>query len=401
MTFFDNIAFPLISADDTWVLWTLLIGMATLSLVLEQRYLWAKRITGPVIALVLGMGASSAGLVPTESPVYDVVWEYVIPIVIPLLLFKINLVSIFRETGRMMIAFHIASVGTIIGTAVAYLAMRGLVENLDKISTAMVASYIGGGVNFFAMVATFSPPKDLVSATIVADNAVMALYFMFLIMLPGMAIVRRLYPETEKSRLLARGDEGKPDEDYWKPKPIGLMDISKSMFFAVLIAMISVKFSEFFGRETMPELARSILGQKYLVLTTMSLLFPLLFPKTARSITGNEEIATFMIFIFFVSLGLPANIVSVILGTPLMLLFCAIILFFNFSTTFLLGKLFGLEIEEVILAGATTAGGPMNGVAIAISMQWNKLIIPSMMVGIWGYIIGNYIGFVTGKILGL
>ena len=401
MQFFQNLPSPLIPADDTWLLWTFLIGMATLSLVLENRYGWAKKITGPVIALVGGMFAASLGVVPTKSPVYDVVGDYLIPIVIPLLLMKINLVSIFRDTGRMMLAFHLASLGTIIGTAVAFLTMRGMVAQLDAITPAMAASYIGGGVNFYAMLATFKPPQSLAGATIVADNVVMAMYFMFLIMLPGVTLVRWLYPETEKTRRICRGDEAQPDEDYWKAKPIALLDISKSMFFAVLIATLSVKASEFFGSESMPLIIQTVLGQKYLVLTTFSLLFPLLFPKTANSVTGNEEIATFLIFIFFVAIGVPANIVSVVQEAPWMFVFCAIILAFNFITVFVLGKCFGLELEEIILAGATTAGGPMNGVAIAISMQWNKLIIPAMMVGIWGYIIGNYIGFAVGKAIGL
>ena len=401
MQFFKNLPSPLISADDTWMIWTFLIGMATLSLVLENRYRWAKKITGPVIALIGGMLAASLDVIPTESPVYDVVGDYLIPIVIPLLLLKINLVSIFRDTGRMMLAFHLASLGTIIGTAVAFLAMRGMVAQLDTITPAMAASYIGGGVNFYAMIATFKPPQNLAGATIVADNAVMAMYFMFLIMLPGITLVRWLYPETEKTRHICRGDEAQPDEDYWKPKPIALLDISKSMFFAVLIATVSVKTSEFFGSDSMPIIVQTVLGQKYLVLTTFSLLFPLSFPKTASSVVGNEEIATFLIFIFFVAIGVPANIVSVVYGAPWMFVFCAIILAFNFITVFALGKFFRLELEEIILAGATTAGGPMNGVAIAISMQWNKLIIPAMMVGIWGYIIGNYIGFAVGKAVGL
>jgi uncharacterized membrane protein len=41
----------------------------------------------------------------------------------------------------------------------------------------------------------------------------------------------------------------------------------------------------------------------------------------------------------------------------------------------------------------------MNGVASAISMKWKNLIFPSLMLGIWGYVIGNYIGYLVGIIL--
>ena len=118
------------------------------------------------------------------------------------------------------------------------------------------------------------------------------------------------------------------------------------------------------------------LGQQYLILTTLSVLFPILFPKTARNISRNDEIGTFLIFIFFVMIGLPASLTQVITEAPVMILFCAIILFFNFLVTFIIGKWLNYELEELVMAGVVTSGGPMNGIAIAISKNWKTLIIP-------------------------
>ncbi len=98
-------------------------------------------------------------------------------------------------------------------------------------------------------------------------------------------------------------------------------------------------------------------------------------------------------------IGLPASFSKVIHEAPVMILFCAIILFFNFLFTFGLGKLFKFELEELVQAAIVTSGGPMNGVAAAISMKWQNLIFPSLMLGIWGYVIGNYIGYLVGIIL--
>ena len=389
----------LISPADHWLIWTFLVGWATISLILEQKYKIAKKITGAVIALVGGMIASSTGLMPTESESYDVVWTYLIPIIIPLLLMKMNIFTIFRETGRLMGAFHLAAIGTVIGTIVAYFLMNSVIDNLNLIAPAMSASYVGGGVNFVAMVAVFNPPNDLVNATVVADSLIMVIYFLVLMLLPAIKLFRKFFPYTDKTHEICVGSQAQPDDDYWKPKAIGLLDIGKSLSIAFVIATLSAKVSDFFSQESMPELVTIILGQKYLLLTTFSFIFPLVFPKTAKSLVGNEEIATFLVFIFFVTLGVPASIKQVIFGAPLMLLFCAIILFFNFLCVISLGKLFKYELEELILAGVLTAGGPMNGVAIAISKQWNKLIIPSMMVGVWGYIIGNYIGYLIGIFL--
>ena len=149
----------------------------------------------------------------------------------------------------------------------------------------------------------------------------------------------------------------------------------------------------------MPLIVRSILGQQYLVLTTFSIAIPFFFPKFTEKITGSEELGTFFIYIFFVLIGIPASFKTVIMESPLLLLFCGIMLFMNFLVTFGLGKLFRFELEELVLVAAATSGGPLNALAIAISKGWRALVFPSFLVGIWGYVIGNYIGYIMGIFL--
>lgn len=389
----------LISPDDHWVIWTFLVGMAALSLFLEQKFRIIRKFTGAATALCAGMLVSNIGLMPFESPSYDIVWDYIVPLVIPLLLIKTDFRVIFKETGRFAGAFHISALGTVFGSFLAVGLLYKLIDDLELIGPAMTASYIGGSVNFVSVVAMFNPPKDLMNATLVADASVMIIYFLFLITMPGMYLVRRFFPISEKSIQLAGTNNSTAQGDYWKPKPIGLVDIGKSLAIAFAIAMISIKISRFFNEPEMPVIIKMILGQQYLVLTTLSVLFPIIFPGTAKKLVGNEELGTFFIFIFFVMIGLPASFSKVVLEAPVMILFCAIILFINFLFTFGLGKLFKYELEELVLAAIVTSGGPMSGVAAAISKKWQNLIFPSLMLGIWGYVIGNYIGYLVGILL--
>lgn len=389
----------LVAPDDYWAIWTFLVGMAFLSLYLEQKYGFFRKITGCATALCAGMLFSNIGILPFESPSYDVVWEYLVPLVIPLLLIKTDFRAIFKETGRFAGAFHISALGTIFGSFAAVAMLQTVIDHLDLIGPAMTASYIGGSVNFVSVVSMFNPPKDLINATLVADSGVMIIYFLILITLPGLHLARRLFPISDKSIEIAGTNSKEKTDDYWKPKLIGLIDMARSLTIAFVIALISVKVSSFFNGPGMPVIVKVLLGQQYLVLTTLSVLFPIAFPKTAKKIVGNEEIGTLFIFIFFVMIGLPASLSKVIHEAPLMILFFAIILLFNFLFTFGLGKLFKYELEELVLAAIVTSGGPMNGVAVAISKKWQNLIVPSLMLGIWGYVIGNYIGYLVGIIL--
>ncbi|MFC2156715.1 DUF819 domain-containing protein [Acidobacteriota bacterium] len=385
-----------VSPHDHWILWTILVCSASLSIFLEQRNKLAAKLTGPVIALIFGILLSNLGIIPTEAATYDVIWEYVVPLAIPLLLMKMNIRQVFRETGRLFGAFHISALGTVIGAGFAVVLFKSLISHIGQLSGIMTASYIGGGVNFVAMVSTFRPPEDLVNATIVADNGVMALYFLILLALPASVLFRKLFPVSKQTEALSDQDTSEGAKAFWKPKKIALLDIALALGLAFVLAALSVKISGFFSSDHMPSLIRSILGQRYLVLTTLSIALPLFFPKFVEKISGSEEIGTFLIYLFFVLIGVPASFETVILNSPLLLLFCAIILFMNFIMTFGIGKLLKYELEELVLAAAATSGGPMNAAAFAISKGWRKLVFPSFLVGIWGYVIGNYVGYLVG-----
>lgn len=389
----------LVSPNDHWVLWTALIATASLSILLEQKNKIAAKLTGPVLALVFGMALSNFRILPTEAITYDIVWAYVVPLAIPLLLMKMNIRKIIKETGRLFGAFHVSALGTVVGAFVAVLFLHELIAEVAKIGGIMTASYIGGGVNFVAMVSTFKPPESLVNATIVADNGVMVLYFLVLLALPASALVRKIFPLTSVSKGFYDEDSREGAKAFWKPKPISLLDIALSLSLAFIIAAASFKVSSFFGSADMPSIVRSILGQQYLVLTTFSIAIPLFFPKFAEKITGSEELGTFLIYIFFVLIGIPASFKTVIMESPLLLLFCGLMLFMNFLVTFGLGKLFRFELEELVLVAAATSGGPLNAAAIAISKGWRALVFPSFLVGIWGYVIGNYLGYIMGIFL--
>lgn len=389
----------LVSPNDHWVLWTALITTAGLSILLEQKNKTAAKLTGPVLALVFGMAMSNFRILPTEAITYDIVWAYVVPLAIPLLLMKMNIRKIIKETGRLFGAFHVSALGTVVGGFAAVFLLHELIAEVAKIGGIMTASYIGGGVNFVAMVSTFKPPESLVNATIVADNGVMVLYFLVLLALPASALVRKIFPLTSVSKGFYDEDSREGAKAFWKPKPISLLDIALSLSLAFIIAAASFKVSSFFGSTDMPSIVRSILGQRYLVLTTFSIAIPFFFPKFSEKITGSEELGTFLIYIFFVLIGIPASFKTVIMQSPLLLLFCALMLFMNFLVTFGLGKLFRFELEELVLVAAATSGGPLNAAAIAISKGWRALVFPSFLVGIWGYVIGNYIGYIMGMFL--
>lgn len=400
---------PLIAADDTLMLWGILIIVASISIILEQRFKWASRISGAIIALVIAIVLSNTGIIPTESSVYDAVWSVIVPLAIPLLLFQINLKKLFRESGRLLLMFLISSIGTIAGTTLAFFALREHIPMLDKIAAMFSASYIGGGVNFAAMAAKFETPGELVSASVVADNLTMAVLFIVLIIIPTMSFFRKRYntPHIDEVESRAGKDENLA-KSYWKPKSISLLDIALAVGIAFTIVLVAKKLSQYFDMRIpsgdnvgfLWNLANGLFGDMYLMLTTLTFLALLLFPRFFERLQGSQEIGTYLIHIFFVVIGIPASIPLIIEQAPLLFVFAVTIVIINVVISLVFGKLLRFDLEEIMLAINANAGGPTTAAALAIAKGWQNLVGPILIVGTFGYIVGNYVGTVMGLWLG-
>ena len=155
-----------------------------LAIWLEQKYRWASRISGCIIALILAMVMGNTGIIPTASVLYDdIVWGIVVPMGIPLLLLECNLKKIWRDAGRMLTIFLTGAAGTLCGAFLAfyvlqgaYAAAGGSVRNLAAVASMMTGTYIGGSVNLSAMALQHGlQGTDITAAAIVADNLLMAL----------------------------------------------------------------------------------------------------------------------------------------------------------------------------------------------------------------------------------
>ncbi|MBF0719278.1 DUF819 domain-containing protein [Staphylococcus sciuri] len=391
-----------INKDETWLLWAILVGIAAISIFLEQRYQFAAKLTGAIIALVGAMILSNLNIIPIESPVYDQVWEYVIPLAIPLLLFRSNIFKIWKESRRLLFIFLISSVGTVVGVAAGFLLLHQFIPELDKIGAMMTGSYIGGGVNFAALSTKFQTPGELVSATVVADNSVMAFYFIVLITLPNITFIKKYFKRLYNSNDVANSNQA---EAYWKRNEISLKDIAYSISIAFVLVAISFKISELVN-EYIPknnhfmEILVSIIGDQFLLLTTFTLVTVALFSKFFENLNASDELGTFLIYIFFVVIGVPASIPIIIKTAPLLFIFVAVILIFNLSITLFFGKLFKFNIEEMLLASNANAGGPTTAAALAISKGWQGLVGPILIIGTLDYVIGNYVGTLMGYFLG-
>ena len=410
---------PLIAADNTWGLMGVMCLSVAASIWLEQKYAWASKVSGAIIALIMAMVMANLGIIPTSCPLYDdVVWGIVVPMGIPLLLLQCNLNKIGKQTGKMLIVFLIGAVGTVVGALLAFTVLKGAyaatggnVKDLAGVASMMTGSYIGGGVNFAAMAAANGlAGTDVAAAATVADNLLMAAYFFVLIACAGSKFFRKNFAHPHIEAV----ESGTADRDaaqtqaaaFWGRKEISLKDIAFNFAYAILVVWVSQMIAGVFSG-MVPEnpgvfmdFVGKFFGSQYVWITTISVIVATFCEKQVATMNGSQEIGTYLIYLFLFVIGVPANIMTVVTKSPLLLVLCFIMVCVNMLFCFVGAKIFKTSLEDAIIASNANIGGPTTAAGMAISQGWTGLVGPAMLVGVLGYVIGNYLGTIVGFIVG-
>jgi uncharacterized membrane protein len=386
----------LIQPADAWWLWAAMISGVAVCIYLEQNFKWAAKTSGPVLALLIGMVLSNSRLLPTGAPAYDVVDDYLVPIAIPLLLFRANVVRIVRESGPMFRAFHVAALGTVIGAFAAGFIFRGMFPRVPEVAGIMTASYVGGGVNFVAVSRSYEVSAELTNPLLVADNFIMAGFFAVLFIIAGNRWFLRRYAHPHS---VESADAAALAAKHWQRKEIALLDIAQALAIAVVIAAVSIKATGAIKAATPNKFVYSIFGNPFVLITILTVTLTTVCHRWTERIQGSDELGVYLLYIFFFVIGLRADLWLVLLKVPVLFGFCLVMAVANLVFTLIAGRLLKLNLEELLLAVNATLGGPASAGAMAISKGWSGLVLPAILAGLWGYIIGTFVGILVAEIL--
>ncbi len=379
----------LVSPDNGFAIWAVLFAGATFAAWAEHTR-WGHRLSGVLIAILLAMVLSNVRLIPESSPTYDTVLQYIVPISIPLLLFDANLRRIIRDTGRMLLAFGIGTVGTVLGTLIG-LRLVPLGPSAPELAGVFSSTYIGGGLNFVAVAqATGFDNGSEMAASVAADNIVTAIYIMSVMALPGILWLRRRIPSPIADR---EETEFRAEIAHTRPQPtvpFRVFSICLALALAFTISAIGYALADLAG----------LADFGILFISLLALAPANLAPKLTPYLTGHMELGMIGIYIFLFVMGASAD-VSAMLGSALPItLFALIIVTFHMLFTIGVGGLLRFDLAELIIASNACVGGSSSAGPIAAARGWRELVTPGILCGSLGSAIGTFIGVAITKWIG-
>ncbi len=377
---FEN---TLIQSDQHWAVWAILISVAAFGLWAEKTK-WGSRLSAVVISILAAFILSNLSIIPSQAEGYDVVWSYLVPLAIPLLLFKADLRMIIKEAGPTLLAFIFGAIGTVLGTLLSF-ALIPLGEEGYKLAGIFCATYIGGSMNFVAASEALQLRSgDLLTAGFAADNLIMTVYFLLLFSLPSMALMKKLFRtkyDDQAHKYADDSEDAKPTSE--RPD---LLDMARGLAIATVVCAVGFALSDLTG----------IRGSGILFVTAIIVGLATVFPKLMGSIHGADQIGTFLMQIFFAVIGASANVMIVIKVGPILFVFAAIILAVHLVFLLTAGKIFKLDLAEIVIASNANMGGPTTAAAMAVARKWQPLVIPAILCGTLGYAVATFIGVAMG-----
>ena len=373
---------------DPTHIFLVLAAVVFVAIQLEKRFALVRSLSAALTGILLGMLLSNIGVLPGESPTYDFLMGPGVNLGIALILLSVDLRSILQAGPKMLAAFGIGAAGTAAGAIVGGLMLSGLVgPETWKLAGQFTGTYTGGGANFAALGRAFDTSATMFSAATAADVIVTAVWMAACLAVPVM--LGR--PKQEQGPEIA----GPSSTD--KPltlehtlndsvRPISLSDTAALVTLAVGAVWAAGQLAE-----SVPIL------HEVLWLTTIVLILAQV--PAVKSLTGAALFGNYLILLFLASNGARSVVATLVAQGPPIFYYAVITVAFHGVLIFGIGRLARLDLPTLVVASQANVGGAASAIAIAGARGYSDRLLPGVAVGLLGYAIGNYFGFVVAALM--
>jgi len=333
--------------------------------------------------------------VNTIASTQDMLISVIVPLAFPLLLFSLNIRRWLRfaKDGFISMILALISVGVIVGSG--YFIFKDIVMDSWKVAGMLIGVYSGGTPNLVSLKVAVGVDPNLFVMTSTYDMMVGAVTIIFFITL-GPRVFRSILPPFKHDGEALLTEEAIAEtesfEDYSGMFTKGrLFPLFKAIGLALLIFIISFGISLL-----LPNISQMVVV--ILSITTLSIIGSLI--NWINKIEKTFQLGMYFILVFSFTVASMAD-----LGAMFSIGFLGLfgyITYAYFGSLFLhllLSKIFKINADDFLITTAALVFSPPFVPVVAGALKNKDVIITGITVGIFGYVIGNYLGVGLGYFL--
>ncbi|KAL0317821.1 UNVERIFIED_CONTAM: hypothetical protein Sangu_2196400 [Sesamum angustifolium] len=348
----------MVSPDDHWVCG---LPFSLPAVLVSEKTKIGSMVSAALVSILVGLAASNLGIIPHDAPAYSVVFKYLLPVTIPLLLFRADLKQVIQTTGTLFLAFFAR-------ISVSHCAHAVLGQDNWKIAAALMAKIPAEAAKPL-MVRTIRKTK--------VKRLVLLFYF---------AHTRKKLHGTKLCSIYAADSSGAVTNE----SKLSVLQMATALAVSFAICKAGTFLSNSLG----------ILGGELPAVTAIVVFLATLLPSYFRHLApAGDAFALVLMQVFFAVLGASGSLWSVINTAPGIFLFAFIQVTVHLAVILGLGKLFQIDQKLILLASNANIGGPTTAGGMATAKGWATLVVPGILVGIFGISIATFLGIGFGTLV--
>ena len=361
----------------------LVLGLTVIGWWLAQVNNWARKLGATMVILLLGLLVTNlTGWTPEQSAVSWVNGPLT-SLAIAELLLAVELCSVIPDARRLLLPFITSIGGTLVAVLlIGLLLSQWLGQSWISLAGLFTATFTGGSLNFVSVARTLEIPSTLLLIATTADHVAFTAWFVI-----SLLIGRRWKQRNITESIGINHSSSTLTEAFAWPSSQAVM---MALLWGAGVLLVS---------DRMVGVLKQLGVQlpSILVLTTVALIAAQL--PLAKSRKACYGVGLLLIQPFFAVIGLSSSL-GALLGDGLPVLFYAgVVVLVQAIVVLQACRWFRWPVAECLVASQAAVGGPSTALALAGSLGRPNLVLPSVAIGLLGYLVGTYLGLAVSASL--
>lgn len=350
---------------------------------------------GPVLLLyILGVIIGNIGIRPEGmGTIQEILSSAMVPLAIPMMLFGCTFR--FKEAKEQLKALLTGLAAVVMAVIAGYLIFGKNIEEGTKIGGMLTGVYSGGTINLAALKTMLGVKNETYILINSYDMLVSFLYLTFLLTV-GIKLFRKFLPFKQDAHASTdiRDLEMESDGNYRAMfTKEGIQNIGKILGITVLICAIS-------GGVALICPEGSFMVVFILMLTTLGI--GCSFIRPVHNLKHSYDLGMYFIYIFCIVVASMADLTSLDLAGGLNLMgYLLFAVFGSLAIQVILARIFRIDADTMVIASVTFINSPPFVPMMVAAMKNKSVLVTGLTLGIIGYAVGNYLGYLMSELLKL